>query len=390
MSLNWFRQWENISALAIAAIVLTLHLVIINQVESRILDEQHYIPEANAILEGEEIDNPEHPPLAKLILAGSIKVFGDNTVGWRITPILFGVAGIILFYLICQKLTSRRWIPVLATSLFAFENMTFVMSSVAMLDVFGFTFMLAGFLLYLHNKYIPSGITIALSALAKLSGAFAGGIILLHWLLVRRRPKSDGLKFFAAAPVAFLALMPLFDYLAMGELLYPWDRIDFMISTHSTLTFESIDHPALAYPWEWLFYPDPMWFWYHPTYQANVNWTLWALTIPLPAYAVYEAVKRLNSLCIFALSWMAGTWLIWIPIVLVTDRVMFKFYYYPSVGALYLILALGIHRLLTHTSRLDDSVLQWSVRAIIIALLLGHLAAFVIMSPYCHWPPASY
>ena len=389
MSFNWFKQWENICALSIIGILLILHLVIIDQVSSQIFDEQHYVTEANFIIAGEDPDNPEHPPLGKLIIVAGIKLFGDNALGWRIFPVLFGVASIILFYFICQKLTSRRLLPLLATFLFAFENMCFVMSSVAMLDVFYFTFMLASFLLYLHHKYIPSALMLALSALAKLSGAFGGGIILLHWLLMRRKPKIDGIKFLIMAPMAFLILMPLFDYLAMGEWLYPWTRIDFMISTHATLTFESVDHEAFSYPWEWLISTKPMWFWYDPTYQANPNWTLWALIIPAMCFALYGVVKR-SSLCTFAISWFIGMYLIWIPIVILTDRVMFKFYLYPAIGTVCLMLGLAIHEILTASSRIENRAIRWLIRTPIMAFLIGHLAVFIMLSPYCGWPPASY
>ncbi|MFO8100590.1 MAG: phospholipid carrier-dependent glycosyltransferase [Dehalococcoidia bacterium] len=374
-------------------VILLLHLVIITDVSSQILDEKHYVPEANALLEGEDLTdakyNPEHPPLGKLLIAGGIECFGDKPVGWRIFPILFGTASIILFYLICQKLTSRRWLPLIATFLFAFENMCFVMSSVAMLDVFSVTLMLASFLLYLHYKYLPASIAVALSALAKLSGAFAGGIILLHWLLVRRKPKLDGVKFLFAAPAAFFALMPLFDRLAMSKWLAPWDRFDEMINTAETLTFASVDHPAEARPWDWLFSPEPMWFWYSPTYQATPNWTLWALVIPGMCLALYGLIRR-SSLSTFSLSWFIGTYLIWIPVVLVTDRVMFKFYFYPAIGAVCLVLGLAIHQILKASLRIENRPLRWSVRIPAIAFLLGHLAVFIILSPYCGWPEASY
>ncbi len=391
--IRWFKEWPNICALAIFLFMLILHLVIAADVDSKMFDENHYIPEANALLKGEDLTadkyNPEHPSLGKLLIATGIKTFGNEPFGWRIASIIFGTVSIVIFYFICRKLTSKKWFAVLATFLFAFENMCFVMSGLAMLDVFCFTFMLAAFLLYLHNRYLPAAVMVALSALVKLNGAFAGGIILLHWLLTRRKPKRDGAIFLIVAPAAFLGLMPLFDFLALNHWEWPWDRIDFMLNTSESLTFASVDHSAKSYPWEWVFYHDPMWMWYTPTYQSNPNWNLWALTIPLLIYGVYKLIKR-DSLGMFALSWFVGTWLIWIPIVLITDRVMFKFYYYPSVGALYLLMAAGIYQLLEKASKLEDRLLQRIVYGMVIAFLIGHVVVFVIMSPFCGWPPARY
>ena len=39
--------------------------------------------------------NAEHPQLAKLIIAGGIKVFGDNPWGWRLGSVLFGMIALI-------------------------------------------------------------------------------------------------------------------------------------------------------------------------------------------------------------------------------------------------------------------------------------------------------
>lgn len=391
--ISWFRKWPNICALAITLIVLILHLVSISDEDSMMLDENHYIPEAKALLEGEDLTadeyNPEHPPLGKLLIAAGIESLGDKPVGWRIASVMFGTASILLFYFISRKLSSKEWLAVLATFLFAFENMCFVMSSLAMLDVFYFTFMLAAFLLYLHYKYIPAAIMVALSALVKLNGAFAGGIILLHWLLVRRKPKRDGALFLVVSPAAFFGLMPLLDKLALSKWMAPWNRLETMQDLSGSLTFASVNHDAESYPWEWILFPDPMWMWYTPTYQSNPNWTLWALTIPLVLYGIYRLIK-LDTLGTFALSWFVGTWFIWIPVVLITDRVMFKFYYYPAVGALCLLLAAGIYHILENAFRLDDRLLRYIVYALVVAFLIGHVVAFVLMSPFSSWPPAKY
>lgn len=427
MSLRWFKKPENILALCIALTLLILHFVIIDQVKDQILDEQHYVKEANHLIDGAELDNPEHPPIGKLFLALGIWAFGDDAFGWRFFPILFGTASIILFYLVCQNLTTRRWVPLIATALFSFENQNFVQSHVAMLDVFSLTPMLAAFLLYLRGKYMSSGVMVGLSALAKLTGVFAGGIILLHWLFTRRTPIWDGVKFTIVAIVAFLALMPLFDFIAMREFHWPWDRIHEMQSLLSSLKFSNVDHPALSHPWEWLItFWKPMWFWYDPTYQACPSWTIGALIIPTMGCAAYWAFSRSrnpfarkdiapsplpieppipdtteatagnpdeesstsrfpirgSSLCLFALIWFAGTYLSLIATDLITDRVMFKFYFFPTIGAVCLALAFVISKTWAFSSKRQNKKTRWAIRAVIIGFLLGHLAVFIVMSPY--------
>lgn len=381
MSLAWFKQTENILVVCLVLLIFGLHLHIINQPSAQILDEQHYVPEANSIIDREGLLHPEHPSLGKLITALGILIFDNNSVGWRIFPNLFGVVSIILFYFICKKLTKRKYVPIIATCIFAFENMSFVQSSVAMLDVYSLTFMLASFLLFLHSRYISSGIALALGATAKLTGAFGVIAILIYWLLTKRKPKRDLLKFVLSAPLAFMALMPLADWVATGDLLYPWDRIDYMIDTHSTLTFASTTHGSASHPWEWIIYPEKMAFWYHPSYDAAVSWTVWGLIIPAIGYAAYMAIRKHNHLCLFSLLWIASTYLIWIPIDLIKDRVMFVFYFYPTVGAICLILGLGISSVLTISRKRKSLRAKWTIRVPVAIWGISHVVIFLFMAP---------
>ncbi len=382
MSLYWFKQRENILALSLALIVLVLHLIIIEQVVENIFDEKHYVPEAKAIIDREELDNLEHPPLGKIFIAAGIDIFGDNPFGWRIFSVLFGVAAIILFYLICQKLTANKYIPLIATFIFAFENQSFIQSSMAMLDVYSLTLLLASFWLYLRGNYLSSGIVLALCALAKLTGIFGAAVIILHWFFIRRTERWTILKFLITAPLAFFVLMPLLDYIAMGELIYPWDRIEFMRDNLSTLTFSDSDHEALSRPWEWITSTGTQWFWYDPTYQSNPNWNLWVFIIPAICYALYGAIKR-NSLCLFALLWFASTYLSWIAMYFITDRIMFRFYFYPTVGAICLIVGFVLYRIWVVSSKRENVMAKWALRVPVISFLITHLVLFILMSPYC-------
>ncbi|MBT4512711.1 MAG: phospholipid carrier-dependent glycosyltransferase [Chloroflexi bacterium] len=384
MLFDWLKQRENILALCIALVVLVLHLIIIDQVDRNMFDEAHYIPEAKAILEGGELGNLEHPPLGKLFIAAGIDLFGDNPWGWRTFSVLFGVASIILFYLICQNLTSNRYIPLIATFIFAFENQSFVQSSVAMLDVYGLTLLLASFWLYLRGNYISSGIVLALSVLAKLSGVIGVVAIIGHWLLVRRNEKWKGLKFVIVSPLAFILLMPALDWLAIGSLECPWDRIGFMRENLSVLTFSNTTHDQMSHPWTWIVSFKPMCFWYKPTYWASPSWTILALIIPSLCYAVYATIKR-SSLSLFAILWFISTYVSLIAIDLITDRIMFKFYFYPTIGAICLVLGVGIYHLWTLSSKREDERIRWAIRIPILGFFIAHLVVFAIMSPYCDY-----
>ncbi len=384
MNLNWFKKRENLGVIFISMVILVLHLILINDVNSPMFDEHHYIPEAIAIIDGEKLDNLEHPPLGKMLLADSIRLCGDNTYGWRLFSSLFGVASIILFYLICQELTRFKYLPLVATAIFAFENHHFVQSSIAMLDVFTVTFMMGAFLLYLRGMFIAAGLVLALSALAKLSGILGGIIILGHWLITQRKPWTDGIKFFVTSVLTFVLLMPFLDYFASGEFEWPWDRINFMREQLASVTFSSSEHDQRSYPWEWLISHKPMCFWYKPTFWGSPSWTLWIMIIPSIWFAVYGAIKR-SSWALFAVIWFAATYVSWIPTVLISDRISYKFYFYPTIGAICLALAFAIHKIWLASNNRENTLDKWAIRIPVILFFIAHLAAFVIMSPFCDW-----
>jgi len=349
--------------------VLVLHLVVIHDPAELMFDEAHYVKEARSILAGEGLIDTIHPSLGKLFIAGGIWIFGDGPFGWRIFPVLFGVASIVLFYFICRRLTTRRYVPLLATYVFAFENLSFVQSGIAMLDVFSLTFMLSSFLLYLQNRHMAAGVFLALSASAKIPGAFAVLVILAHFLLTRRREYMDAVKFLVSTVVAFLALMTLFDFLATDELLLPWDRLRSMSSVSFGMTVGTVTHGAITPPWEWIIKPQYVDYWYNPSYVAAVSWNLWGVIIPLMGYAVWRL--RQQGLLLFSVLWFAGTYLVWIPIELITDRITFFFYFYPTVGALCLVAAFCLNQLW-----------RWRTgRLLAIVWLVSHLVLFLVMGP---------
>jgi len=72
-------------------------LVGITTPEKFYFDEVHYVPAARQMLEpvmSQPMLNPMHPPLAKQLIALSIRAFGDQPLGWRYPAVLFGALSI--------------------------------------------------------------------------------------------------------------------------------------------------------------------------------------------------------------------------------------------------------------------------------------------------------
>src|SRR5580700_6802516 len=151
--------------------------------EKFVFDEVHYVPAARQMLEpdmSQPMLNPMHPPLAKQLIALSIRSFGDGPLGWRYPAVLFGALAIVAMYLCGLALFAAQG-PAVAAALLAFFNqMLFVQSRIAMLDIFALTFGLFGIAAFMHGfrqlrphlHFALAGAAFGLAAACKWSGLF--------------------------------------------------------------------------------------------------------------------------------------------------------------------------------------------------------------------------
>lgn len=423
--LRWLYHWQYSGLCLLLIVVLVLHFSTIMQPNEPLFDEIHYIEDSRHIIDGDGTNRVEHPPLGKLIIVGGMHLFGDNPFGWRFFPIIFGAASIVFMYLICRRLNLSKKVSYLATFLLAIENLSFVQGGIAMLDIFSITLMLASFWLYLKERYVMSGVVVGLCALAKLNGALAIVVIGLHWFLTvgyseiwnqlsslyhflaRRRSKWHFfLQFFTfmknswrfallvlAAPITFIALMPLFDFVIWGEWLNPISQIDRMLSDTGSIVFTP-DYPEAnniaTRPWEWLL---PIWYgnlhwghfvlpyWYTPRFLGMISPSITVLVIPTVIYVIYQAIKG-KAASLFLFSWFLGTYMIWIPASLLTDRVSYLFYFYPTIGAICIGLAIVIFKIIDFAREHQRSKLRWFVAVLFPLYFLVHIYAFVNIGPF--------
>jgi dolichyl-phosphate-mannose-protein mannosyltransferase len=372
------RQYSGI--LILLLLVSALHFSTIMQPAQAVFDEQYYVPAAQSILQGHGTDRTEHPPLGPLIIASGISIFGDNPFGWRFFPVLFGDIGVFLFYLICLRLRIPRRYAYLAAFLLSFENLTFIQSSLAMLDVFSLTLMLAAFWFYLRGNYVSAGLMTGLAALAKLTGLLALPIIVLHWLITNRRELKPLVMQIIVAPAALLGLMPILDFFIWHKWLSPFSQLSTMLQISSGSTFAKYPSDMLSRPWEWILKPEILTYWIEPHYLAMISPTLWALIIPATGFIIYRSFKN-NAAAIFALVWFAGTYLIWMPASLAGDRMSYVYYFYPAVGSVCLALTLMAISLENFSRNRQPDKWKKLIDLIIPLYLLLSLGAFIILSP---------
>lgn len=434
---RWFARPEDIAILVLTILILTFHLIYISNPSSMMGDEVYYISEANRILHGLPLLLLEHPPLGKWFIAAGILLFGNNAMGWRIFPIVFGTASIFIFYLLCQTLVRRslplhptdensgsswslaRWsqpgvfVPVLATFLFATDTLSFSQAQMAMLDVFALTLMLLGFLFYLRRKYLFAGTALGLAMLCKETALFGVLAIFLHWVITRRLEifaefkyiwqglklkvlpagKSNEIlpmaRLLAAVPATWFLLLPLLEYVRTPLWGKPFARI-FYIYWHSLILLPNSGFkfkPGIFTsfpPWEWLFHPDlqNFNFVHAPNYLTTIGWAIWALIIPAITYLLYQAIRKrfLNpDAVIFSLFWFLTVYGSLVAAELSVGRDMYTFYFYPAIPALCLAIAWGCWKLRQAAHKKEGTRLAFII--VFTFFLVGTLASFIIMSP---------
>ncbi len=322
-----------------------------------------------------------------------VYVYTDNAFGWRFFSIVFGTAGIVIVYFICRKLRLSPKATLLATFLFAAEDMTFLHSGLALLDVYLVTFMLAAVWCYLDERYLWSGVLVALSANCKLAGAFILIALCLHWLVYRRTDWKRMFGLLAVAAVSFVCFLVFFDFFIKGGLENPVTRIHELLSGSLANTFTDPKMSISSRPWEWLY---PQWlrpeyyspflvYSFNPQYISFISSTIQIMTLPAMGYMTYRAVKGSRAAGL-VLLWFLATYLVWIPLDIITNRVTYVFYFLSTTPAVCIAIgmALGdsLDKLKARRLSLGGNT-PWARTAYIaIGLyLLLHLAIFVVFNP---------
>lgn len=148
-------------------------------------DEYLYALTAHAYIHGGTGLENTHPALGKVVMELGIKLFGMNSIGWRIFGTLSGILMLpVMFFLARRVLRSNKW-ALVATFLMAVESMHYSQTRLATIDSFPLLFIL---LAYLHMmKYYQeeeiakekkalflSGLCFGIACAFKWIGAYAG------------------------------------------------------------------------------------------------------------------------------------------------------------------------------------------------------------------------
>ncbi|TCN35286.1 protein-O-mannosyltransferase-like protein [Kribbella orskensis] len=152
-----------IATLAITAMAAILRFWNLGNPVKFVFDETYYAKDAYSLLKHgyalQFIDKPEgaadkailagnldvfkdtpsltvHPEVGKWMIAAGEQLFGMNTFGWRFMPALCGTLTVLLVIRTVRRMSRSTLIGCIAGVLLAVDGLHFVMSRVALLDVF--------------------------------------------------------------------------------------------------------------------------------------------------------------------------------------------------------------------------------------------------------------
>ena len=370
------------TALVATVLFLGAHLALLIGVtnpDKFYFDEVHYVPAARQMLEPvmpSPMLNPMHPPLAKQMIALSIEAFGDNPFGWRYPATLFGALALVAVYFCGLALFAAQG-PAIAGALIAFFNqMLFVQSRIAMLDIFALAFGLFGIAAFMqgyrqsrpHRWFALAGLAFGLSAACKWSGLFPLAACIAIVAAIRllqgwRAQFSDGDSadwyrpdqwpdFHAGHFIACFVLIPSVVYLASFVPIYGlsipdlWEAQRRIFGDNTTSAFSAHTYMS-AWP-SWPFLVRPVWFLFDKigddeiaaVVQLGNPVVLWAALLAF-AVVLRDWVVTRRTDAFLLMSFYLGPYLAW---ALLPRVVGFIYYYLPSATFASLLLIYALRR----------------------------------------------
>ncbi len=125
-------------------------------------DEPFYISGARQFLIHGKNENWTHPPLGKAIISFGIFLLGDHPGGWRISSVVSGSLILVCTYFTGRILFRNRYYSTMAVLFAAFNQLLFIESRVACIDIHMFLAISLGMLFFIrywialkptHNLY---------------------------------------------------------------------------------------------------------------------------------------------------------------------------------------------------------------------------------------------
>jgi dolichyl-phosphate-mannose-protein mannosyltransferase len=406
--------WVNDPGIALPALLLLSFVLRAAWIDKPpggvIFDETYYVNASRVILglpvaEGAHYagspagldPNTEHPPLGKVLIAGSMAIFGDGPLGWRLPSIIAALVAIAAVYLIVRASGETAALAFGIAGFVAFDNLTFVHGRIATLDMLVLAPILVGAWLALRERWLLAGVLVGIGFLVKLSALYAllaiGGLLALRaigrWRGDRRFPVVDAraaTSLIVGVAVVGLVGLWLLD-LRFTTFTSPLDHVRHMVEYGAGLkepvARSGLCAGAVSAPWQWLINECQINYLSVDSivrdgetivarvpaveFRGAMNPLLMAPLLLALLVSLGVAWRTGHRLATWAIVWGLANWLPYVFLVLASHRVTYIFYFLPVVPA-----AAGVLAVLLWRSTLP----RWIGGVYAAAYVIGFLAYF--------------
>jgi Gpi18-like mannosyltransferase/predicted membrane-bound dolichyl-phosphate-mannose-protein mannosyltransferase len=367
IAIAWLRVDTIVLAALIAAAAATRlwHLGLPAEI---VFDEVHFVAQARHYIRAEPFLDP-HPPLAKLVIAAGILIFGDHPWSWRIGNALCGILLVALTYMLGRRMFASRLAGALAASFVICDGMFLVDSRIAVIDIVYLTLAAWSYLLLFRfaessdhrdrrRTLAAMGVALGLCLGAKLlipamtfllCAGFTVYFVIFPASSERAAPLAARGWRAAGAMVMVGALGAMFYVASFGAhfALGWWAGIEDLFHYYGDVKWYERSVTAATHPysspwWSWPLMLRPIAYWQNFPPQGKVatiwgggNPLLWWSALTAVTITAVRALERSNPARTFLVIGYLGYLAIWMPV----GRTLFLYHYMPSVYLGYLALA---------------------------------------------------
>jgi predicted membrane-bound dolichyl-phosphate-mannose-protein mannosyltransferase/Gpi18-like mannosyltransferase len=356
VAIEWLRT-DTIVLAALVAIAAATRLWHLGHPAEIVFDEVHFVAQARHYIRAEPFLDP-HPPLAKLVIAAGILLFGDHPWSWRIGNAVLGILLVALTYMLGRRLFASRLAGALAASFVICDGMFLVDSRIAVIDIVYLTFAAWSYLLLFRfaesadrrdrrRTLLAMGVTLGLCLGSKLyipavTFLLCAGFMFYFVMRAERAAapseryrRAAGALLIIGASSAALYLATFLPHFALGW----WSGIEDLFHYYGDVMWyehsvRDATHPYSSRWWTWPLMLRPVAYWQNFPPKGDVA-TIWGGGNPLLWWSALTAItitavrwiERGSPARAFLVVGYILYLIIWIPI----GRTQFLYHYMPSI-----------------------------------------------------------
>lgn len=292
-----------------------------------------------------------HPPLAKELMALSMKFLGETSFGWRFPGALLGVGSVILLYFIAKEIFEDELLALLSSAILSLDGLPLVLSRIGMNDSYVLFFSLAAIYSFFKKKNLPAAILFGLALASKWSALWVAPIIFVAHFVFKRKFSWTYVFFFLIPPIIYIsAYFPLFtnhqiqdEYVANTYYSTKTDKVgiiplDMFIDTQKQMwwyhTRLKATHPYTSLWYTWPFMVRPVYLYTSNEIEGQVA-RIYAMGNPVVFWggviaiimSLYFAIRERNK----KLGFVVFSYLVFFTPWAASPRIMFLYHYLPSI-----------------------------------------------------------